>query len=751
MNIRANEMGNWRNAAEPENIHPMDGGEEMTAADPAEWMPAQDEPDSPRPSAGRIAAGILLALLALGWLGLVGWAALGGGGALLPLARDVALACVPLALIATLFVILRGGNALRFGGNAAIVEAQVRALDARLDGLGRRLASDRALLSGHARAIDEVGEETCTRLSNASAAIQADAALLARESRALEYAAAAARTDMAVLMDHMPRLEQDARTIGGALLDTGNHAAERIETLNQALATLAQKGREVDDAAGSAAERLTAHLARLDAKGEAASQRLDEAARQLTVAVDQALLHTAETLEKSRAGIDEQAAAMRALIEQTSAALDRSGAETGDAATRRLEELRALVDAIGERLTQQDADTRAMIEGLDAGIDRIKARFAELGESGTAEGARLSAAVQSIAGYAEQVREGLVVGGDAADVLIARATTLSEKLEAPARHLHETMPEAFARIEQQTRRSLATLNEVTPQVTRLQEITAALSAHVEASTGLIAEIDRQIAASTDHARALDGAIGEADASARRVAEGSVSALVEAMVRVRSTAAQAAERAREAIATVIPDSAAALADAGEKALADGVARAVEGQIARLHAMSEETTATAQRAADRLAGQMLQLSQTTAAVDQHIAAAQEKAEAAQLDSFPRRAAHLIDALNSAAIDVAKILSTEVTDTVWAAYLKGDRGVFTRRAVRLLEGGDTRDIARIYAEDPEFRDQVNRYVHDFEALLRPIMAGRDGAPLAVTLIGSDMGKLYVALAQAISRLRA
>ena len=34
--------------------------------------------------------------------------------------------------------------------------------------------------------------------------------------------------------------------------------------------------------------------------------------------------------------------------------------------------------------------------------------------------------------------------------------------------------------------------------------------------------------------------------------------------------------------------------------------------------------------------------------------------------------------------------------------------------------------------------------------MLAQRDGAPLGVTLLSSDMGKLYVALAQAIERLR-
>ena len=90
-------------------------------------------------------------------------------------------------------------------------------------------------------------------------------------------------------------------------------------------------------------------------------------------------------------------------------------------------------------------------------------------------------------------------------------------------------------------------------------------------------------------------------------------------------------------------------------------------------------------------------------------------------------------------------------WAAYLRGDRGIFTRRAVALLDGGEVRAITQHYEADRGFRENVNHYIHDFEAMLRSLLSTRDGNALGVTLLSSDMGKLYVALAQAIERLRA
>jgi hypothetical protein len=38
----------------------------------------------------------------------------------------------------------------------------------------------------------------------------------------------------------------------------------------------------------------------------------------------------------------------------------------------------------------------------------------------------------------------------------------------------------------------------------------------------------------------------------------------------------------------------------------------------------------------------------------------------------------------------------------------------------------------------------------MLRQLLSTRDGHALSVTLLSSDMGKLYVALAQGIERLR-
>jgi hypothetical protein len=145
-------------------------------------------------------------------------------------------------------------------------------------------------------------------------------------------------------------------------------------------------------------------------------------------------------------------------------------------------------------------------------------------------------------------------------------------------------------------------------------------------------------------------------------------------------------------------------------------------------------------------MLNIGQSASALERHIEETSKEQREKDSEAFARRVALLIDSMNSAAIDVGKILADEIDDKAWDSYLKGNRGVFTRRAVRLLGNSENRQIRTQYDLDLEFQRSVNRYVHDFEAMLRRVLAERDGGMIAVTLMASDMGKLYAALAPAV-----
>jgi hypothetical protein len=149
-------------------------------------------------------------------------------------------------------------------------------------------------------------------------------------------------------------------------------------------------------------------------------------------------------------------------------------------------------------------------------------------------------------------------------------------------------------------------------------------------------------------------------------------------------------------------------------------------------------------------MLSLTDASKELERTLAGNAERIDTQDRDLMAHRSAKLIASLNERAIDVNKWLDKDVSEPEWTAYLKGDQGLFARRATRLVSGQDAKHVHALYNEDADFREHVNRYVHDFESLLRTVMASKDGSTLALTMVSSDIGKLYVALAQAIERLR-
>eukprot|EP01037_Dinobryon_pediforme_P038979 gene38979-47304_t len=208
----------------------------------------------------------------------------------------------------------------------------------------------------------------------------------------------------------------------------------------------------------------------------------------------------------------------------------------------------------------------------------------------------------------------------------------------------------------------------------------------------------------------------------RFAEEAAPRLVEALLRVRDSATAAADRARDTLASVIPAAAQSLEEHSAAAMERATANAVDRQIASIGDAAEAAADAAERASQRLTQQIQAIADSTALVESRLIEERQERERADQDTLTRRVSLLIESLNSASIDIAKAFSVDVSDSAWSAYLKGARGVFTRRAVRLIDAGDAREIVRLYDEDAAFRDQVNRYIHDFEAMLRAILSQRD-----------------------------
>ncbi|MCK5575516.1 MAG: hypothetical protein KAI28_06850 [Sphingomonadales bacterium] len=155
---------------------------------------------------------------------------------------------------------------------------------------------------------------------------------------------------------------------------------------------------------------------------------------------------------------------------------------------------------------------------------------------------------------------------------------------------------------------------------------------------------------------------------------------------------------------------------------------------MHWVSENT--------ERLVGSAELFLEKTASFD-------AKLNKSMADHFATTSSLIIEGLNSAAIDVAKAIDTDIPDTLWKKYVAGDRSIFTRRAVKLGTPKTRKLVAQKMDDDKEFRKHALKFMRDFEGLMDQAMSTPGGNPLSVTLVSSDPGKLYVLLAQASHKL--
>ncbi|VVT07047.1 conserved hypothetical protein [Sphingomonas sp. EC-HK361] len=724
-----------------------------------EW---EDKPSSP----WRIVGPVALAIVSLAWVGGMLWLA----RAALPtmpapaLAQFIAALCVvPMLAGIVWLVALRSSTAeaQRFGKTARAMRAEADSLEQRVAALSQTIAANRDALADQIRALTAIGDSATQRLAAIGRNLSEEIDQADINARSLDQSATVAHNQLSVLLSTMPRVQAEAEALGQMLDDSALSVSRHASALDAQVVALADRGREAEVVAGGAAQKLAAHIARMEATSETASTRLESVTAEMAAAVDQLLDRTAQAVDESRKGIAAQGDAMLAMVGANQAALDSAARGSAEALAERIAGVEALIDRIAQRLEVQRRSGDAIVGQLESGLAGVHGQLDTLHTQGVERSQMLAASISALGGSADAMTEALKAGDTMATRAIGTAESLLIALDASAREIDETLPDALDRLDQRIHASRSVVGAAKPELMAL--VTAAESTHdaIEAVAQVIADQRRTVdqlsgtlLETLNSGRAKADALGimveETIGQANRFADEAAPRLLDALLRVRDTASAAAERARETLATVIPEAAEALEAASGDAMRRATESGVEVQVKAIADVAEAAVGAASRASERLERQIQAIADATAIVETRIEADIARREDADRDSFARRASLLIEAMNSAAIDITRTFGPEVADSAWAAYLKGDRGVFTRRAVRLLDANEQRDIARLYDDDASFRDQVNRYIHDFESMLRTILAQRDGSPLGVTLLSSDMGKLYVALAQAIERLR-
>ncbi|WP_194743832.1 hypothetical protein [Thermaurantiacus tibetensis] len=510
--------------------------------------------------------------------------------------------------------------------------------------------------------------------------------------------------------------------------------------------------------AGLAAEadRLAEERARL----EAAHEALAEAAARSSAAISQQTglaggeaREALSLVESAAATLAETVAAQKAALEaataEARATLAAIGSEAARALGRHLEALVAQARELESRISAQTGVTEELVRTADQGFQILDKRLEHAARTTgqTLDGlqARLAATAQAIDGLAEPIR-----GGRAAVAEVEQAVAaLDGAVRALAELLSATLPERAAA-------ATGTAESLATEVTRLagaladaQARATALAEPVAASRATLDEATARFEAQREAVRIAGEAlvveleqarqlIAEVERATEATSLAAATRLVDALTRVRDVSQQATGTMREMLEGLVAEARQALGEAAQSALRAGFVEAVAEQTAAAEARAK---AAAERSAQSLAALAEALRLVDSRAEERLRelsdlGARELASAAQL---------LTDRLAAESVTIASALGREMDAEDWAKWRAGERGLFKRRALALLEKQEAKALKALLERDSEFAGAARRFTAGFEALVARLESGL-GAGLAAIIRNSETGRLAAALVEVL-----
>lgn len=641
-------------------------------------------------------------------------------------------------------------EAHRFADAATSLRAESDQLETRLKTVNNELTIAREFLANETRELEFLGDQSAQKLTSAAERIKSSLKDGLSSMSKLDDVGESAFNNLDQLREHLPVVINTAKDVTNQIGNTGRTSQTEMAAMISTLKKVNEVGKNAKDSIEGLTESSNQSLSTLSATADEIKNSI---ANQLSDAESETQRISKTLQNNTSAVIDALQSARANLATETS---DSTKAIQSDLAG-----LEMTLASLGKTADDEEARLKSLTAELKQHIEEINTDVSSLDNESGEKTAKIAFALKALEENSNTLQLDLERGHGIADGMIARIEKLLEALDTSTREMDETVPEALIRLDERSQASLLAFKTLSDEAVSIDEKTTAISGQVEQTNlALDAQQARLTAIKTDgnaisddlvsQISALSAQLKEVQGQNEALAESAGEKLISALLRVKETAKQASEHSRETLENSITGSAEKFEQISEEALSRVIDEKIGSIAPKLEEAVASAVATTESTAGHLASQLNSIEQMTTQLEQRILFAKEKAEQSSEENFTRRVALLTESLNSISIDVSKILSNDITDTEWAAYLKGDRGIFTRRAVRLLDNGEVREILAQYDGNDEFREHVNRYIHDFEAMLRGVLSARDGSAISVTLLSSDIGKLYVALAQAIERLR-
>ena len=169
---------------------------------------------------------------------------------------------------------------------------------------------------------------------------------------------------------------------------------------------------------------------------------------------------------------------------------------------------------------------------------------------------------------------------------------------------------------------------------------------------------------------------------------------------------------------------------------------------LSSASAEVASRAHQMADAISRQTKDLREASEDAGGLVDTLKKQTRRVGTEDFLRRAAFISEGLQSLAVDMNRLMETQISEEDWKRFNRGEKGVFVRKLLGFREKAKLAAINQRCQEDAEFRDYVNRYLAQFGTLLQEAKKRDHDAVLSTTFLSSDMGKLYMLLARALGR---
>lgn len=700
-----------------------------------------------------LTAGLILSALWTGFYIWSQWTAISQNVAINDIPAMIASWAIPIILVCTLYWMIsrrRTAHAAYFQHQAILIDDAGRTLAARLQHMNGELAIAREFIANQSAQLEVLGRKAVSDINQHAENIHS---LLGDSQISMETVAkvsATAEKNMSRLREQMPVVIGTSKNMVNQIGSAEIAAQRQIKGMVSGFQKINEFGKASDQQIIDLEKRVSIAVKNLQSKLLEIESLSDRTSAILIENSDKAATTLSTTHDNARNDLS-------AFIEGLNGQLLTSQEQL----TNQLKQFETLTAQLGENQEGQYARLNEIIVSLESRIQEIQRSLTSQEVATGEKTAHISFALSALRSELEHIAGSLASSDAMASQLQIQGNSLKSdfatlandieenaffKVEAITAAIEKTgetassaaekidnMRKTLDDIERMTNDNIITLSEQEQHIARYSDSfgdftrrnTEQCNQAMDALAALEANIDALEQASDTKILAKFGEIGSSsDALLTKVQadlDGIVSKLTEDMAQRSSEALQASIR-----------------DKSDEVIGK-LQMAVNNALGATHQASATLTSQLDKV-DKLANNL----------EERISHMRESSPLRNDQELSRNLALLTESLNSTSIDVAKILSNDVTDTAWASYLKGDRGVFTRRAVRLLNNSEVREIAEHYERDPEFNETVNRYIHDFEAILRDLLSTRNGDAISVTLLSSDMGKLYVALAQAIERFR-